>query len=305
MFPTESSPHLGIFVRREVDALRLIHPNAEFRVWHIDTPSTKAHYVFSRRKVLVSVSEWRPNIIHCHYGFTPWFAPHGRAPVVCTYHGTDLTVAWKRRISLLMGVRVDHGIIVSESLRPLAPSRKAMSLVACGVDKAFLPKHPREAVRGPGLPGKLRLLFPGDPKRTEKDFPLFEQVIVELQQRGLSVTYSTLDQVAPEVVVDRMNDADVVVMTSRAEGSPVTVREALCCGCRVVTTDVGDVRRWLSQFTGCRVVDSRSPSDLANACVDVFSELGPDSAVARSMLTVDSEAEAIWEIYKRLLSAEA
>lgn len=55
-----------------------------------------------------------------------------------------------------------------------------------------------------------------------------------------SITF--VGEVASDMVPLWMNASDVLALTSREEGSPTVVKEALACGLPVVSTDVGDVR---------------------------------------------------------------
>lgn len=49
---------------------------------------------------------------------------------------------------------------------------------------------------------------------------------------------------------------DAIVLTSEAEGSPLMPLEAISCGTPVISTNVGDVSRYLTSDIGCFVVDN-------------------------------------------------
>ena len=62
-----------------------------------------------------------------------------------------------------------------------------------------------------------------------------------------------------------MYNCDALLMTSKTEGSPQVVKEAMACGCPIVSVDVGDVAERVSGVEGCYVVPTREPKDIAEA----------------------------------------
>ena len=113
------------------------------------------------------------------------------------------------------------------------------------------------------------VVFPGSPDKPVKNHPLFVEVIDELRRRGIEVSTTTLVRLTRSEVARTLATADVVLMTSLFEGSPVTVREALACGTPVVSVRVGDVPRVLEGLPGCACVE-RTPTALADAVEDAL-----------------------------------
>ena len=66
-------------------------------------------------------------------------------------------------------------------------------------------------------------------------------------------------------VVTLMHKCKTLLLTSIREGSPQVVKEAMACGCPIVSVDVGDVAERLDQMEGGYVVSTRNPHDIAKA----------------------------------------
>lgn len=52
--------------------------------------------------------------------------------------------------------------------------------------------------------------------------------------------------------------ADVLISTSKWEGSPNIIKEAMACNIPIVSTDVGDVKRLLDGVHGCYTTSSEA-----------------------------------------------
>ncbi len=66
-----------------------------------------------------------------------------------------------------------------------------------------------------------------------------------------------------------LNASDVLLLTSKHEGSPTIVKEALACGLPVVSVKVGDVPERLEGIKGCHLAEA-DPAALARKLALVF-----------------------------------
>ncbi len=138
-----------------------------------------------------------------------------------------------------------------------------------GVDiKLFSPEPQLKARERIGSdPSRRLILFGSSADRREKNPQLAEKAFALLNHPGAELMY--LADVKHDEVPDRLNAADVLLLTSRWEGSPNVIKEAMACNCPVVTTDVGDVR-WLSEgVKGCFITSS-DPGDIAAGIRDAL-----------------------------------
>lgn len=96
-------------------------------------------------------------------------------------------------------------------------------------------------------------------------------------------------------VRELMAAADVFVMSSRWEGMPVVLLEAMDAGVAVVATDVGDVRGVVAD-TAARVVDVGRLDDLADAIGETLDELdaGVDVGAAGRAVVDERYSSRSW-----------
>ncbi len=101
-----------------------------------------------------------------------------------------------------------------------------------------------------------------------------------------------------------MYNCHALLMTSKTEGSPQVVKEAMACGCPIVSVDVGDVAERTSGVEGCYVVSTREPKDIAEALRKALAFNGRTNGRERIMemwLSNEQVAERLEEIYRMLV----
>ena len=302
MFPSPAYPADGVFVAREVDALRRCDSAVDVEVVHVDTVrGGTGHYITGASAVARASRQFRPDVVHAHYGLTQIPAYASRHPLVVTFHGSDLTIPWQRAVSSTLAPRADACIAVSPHLVERLPLRlrKRTRIIGCGVDTrgftAVEPEPPLDTSEG------LVLGFPASADRPGKDYALFEAVASELRFRGITVSVAVFDRIEPDDMPSELRRIDFMVMTSRFEGSPVITREAMCCGKRVVSVDVGDMADQLAGVDGCAVVNTRRPEALAEAIVSCSALQGPDPKECARRFTIEREASAVISVYREVL----
>ena len=101
-----------------------------------------------------------------------------------------------------------------------------------------------------------------------------------------------------------MYNCDALLLTSKTEGSPQVIKEAMACGCPIVSVDVGDVAERVSGVKGCYVVPSREPKDIAEAILQAIAYEGRTNGRDRIIemgLSNEQVAKQLLRIYEQLL----
>ena len=204
-------------------------------------------------------------MIHAHYSLSAFLASlAGAKPLVVSLMGSDVKATWvfKMLIRLFASLfRWKEIIVKSKDMYDDLGISKA-KVVPNGVDlDLFRPMDQDECRMSLGWNAlNKHILFPANPSRQEKDFPLANSSVALL---GANVEMHVFENISHMDTPRYYNAADVVLLTSKWEGSPNVIKEALACCRPVVTTNVGDVEERMENVEGCYASQTRSPEELA------------------------------------------
>lgn len=209
-----------------------------------------------------AIREFKPDIVHAHYGLCGLLANlQRRVPVVTTYHGSDINEPGVRRLSRVAIGLSRFNIFVSRRLLDKVAPVKNSVVIPCGINLDDYPVvEKEEARRKMGLQSDTKyVLFAGAFDNPVKNAPLAKEVT----ERVPGVELLELKGYSRLQVALLMQAVDAFLMTSISEGSPQVIKEALACGCPIVSVDVGDVRERIESVSGCSVSSSQDPGQLA------------------------------------------
>jgi len=309
MYPTAAEPHLGCFVRDQVEDLRGL--GAEVEVQAFDGRRDKRRYLAAAGTLRRTLRHGRFDLVHAHYGLSGAVAAAQlRTPVVTTFHGSDAWVRWQRRVSQAVARRTQPIAVAPIVAAALGLDGRA-AVIPCGVDlDLFRPGDRTEARRRLGWPedGPC-ILFPaarGDrAKAANKRVDVFDATVARVRRQIPETHAASLDGLPRHEVAMAMRAADVAVMTSVREGAPVAVKEALASGTPVVSVAVGDVPDLVRGLPGCAIA-ARDPDALAAAVGDALrAGGGPRLREAMEAYGRRPIAERVLAVYRRLLAGRA
>jgi teichuronic acid biosynthesis glycosyltransferase TuaC len=268
MYPDRNHkyPYAGTFVKEQVEALSAM---ACVDVHVIEGFRGIAHYI---RGFLVAwwfCLRGSYDVIHVHYGLTAafiaWLPERVKRKVVVTLHGGDILaaqglpvqVAITRRSIMHAGLVLGVSDEIAQAARPYA---QQVIVLPCGVDDDFFMPASSTNRTSP-----ITVIFPGDPARAVKNYPLFAAVMEAFQQLYGPVSVVVLHQLTREQVRNAMQTGSAILMTSLSEGSPQVIKEALACDLAVVSSDVGDVQTMLHGVAGTATfLRQSSPTEIAH-----------------------------------------
>ena len=150
-----------------------------------------------------------------------------------------------------------------------------------------------------GRPG-TRLVLAGDGPEAARMHALMAKL--GLAGRVLMLPVATGPDVIPAF--------DLFLMTSRYEGFPYVLLEALAAGCAIVTTRVGGVADCVVDGVNGSVVDSLDPGPIARAVLAIVNDpqrLGGMRACARdraALFSIDRMLDRTADLYRSLHEAD-
>lgn len=247
------------FIVEQADSLVALGCDVEY--FGICGKGIKGYY--SNLKLLkAKIKNFKPDIIHAHYGLSGLLANMQRSvPVVTTYHGSDINVPkvlWFSKISMHLSA---FNIFVSKRTLDIAAPKKKFMLLPCGVNLDDLPTISKSDARKQlGIPLDHKfVLFAGAFDNQVKNAPLAKEAMALIP----GVELMECKGYARSQVALLMNATDAFLMTSFTEGSPQVIKEAMAGGCPIVSVDVGDVAEVTSGIDGCYISRTREPQELA------------------------------------------
>lgn len=258
-------------------------------------------YLAALPELKKSIRSFKPDIIHAHYGLSGLLANMQRkVPVVTTYHGSDINEKSVLPFSHIAMRLSRFNIFVSQRTLEIAKPKKNYVLLPCGVDLNELQLTTKsEARKRLGLTeGGKYVLFAGAFGNAVKNYPLAKSAMGLLPKAELI----ELEGYTREQVTLLMCAADAILMTSHTEGSPQVIKEAMACGCPVVSVDVGDVKELCGDIPGCFVCD-RSAKALADCLTAVFGYERTEgrARIIERGLTNELISEKLLKIYRSVI----
>lgn len=260
------------------------------------------------------------DLIHAHYslcGLTSIVSFPG-IPIVVSLMGSDTLGIFKSvrsitnkskvvvALTFLMQPFFSATICKSEHVFRRIYRKKNAEVIPNGVDLEKFRLIPKEKARKElKLDKKTKiLLFLGNPENHWKNFELARKAVEICDHFDAKLL--TPFPVAQELVVNYLNAADILLVTSFNEGSSNVIKEAMACNCPIVATNVGDAEWVIGDTPGC-FTTSFDPMEIAeklNLALE-FSEMHRRTTGRKRIidLKLDSSsiAHRIIEVYEKAL----
>ena len=318
--PTNSKAEIPIFVRKQLQYLQHHGVKNDVFVFQGSKLSLKhpIRLVLSLRELCKIIKVNESEVIHAHWGsilgvITTLFIPKSKKSIL-TLRGSDLNRnafdsialnSFRQLFTLVSALFANHIIVMNEQMK----------------EKLFFVKH-KVTVLPDGTP--IDIFYPRDRYTTKKELDLdlnnkyvifyrgnrpktknlelaikiFANIKVEIENTEIILLDNDKSQ---NEVAKLLSASDLLLFTSLNEGSPNIVREAIACGCPVVSTKVADVTKWIEKSGAGAVIedDDSLMSEVSIRIIKKSLRSNPDAIKEVTSVIVNLK---LVEIYKQLLN---
>lgn len=310
VYPSEDHPYHGIFVKEQMKAIKRLHPDVEFDVFYINGFGGKGEYFWSIWKVSSHINKHNYDLVHIHYGLAGMYLYWPfvkKVKTLVTFHGSDIQPkGGNGKISMIISrhaaKKADAAIILNDDMDAMVKLYCPNThMIPCAVDvNTFQPMAKTEKHE------KVQVVFPSNHERQVKNYPLFCEVMSILKEKyGIEAEERELKNMTRKEIAQLYSNADVLLMTSKSEGSPQAVKEAMSCNLPCVSTPVGDVKVLLDGVKDSYVSNEHNAEELAALIVKSLKRDGKGFSGREQIFKLgvneDAVANKVYELYVKLI----
>jgi glycosyltransferase involved in cell wall biosynthesis len=311
MWPDEKRPYYGSFIASQ--ARSLARAGVDIDVLYVRGFLGVGAYL----RALVDIPRVgrasHYDILHVHYGHTAAASIGLRSrPMVISFCGEDLLgaprdsgITHKSRLEVSVFRQLARTATVtitkSREMEEALPTRlrERNYVLPNGVDLDLFKPMPQNHARTKlgWVDGAKTILFLGNPDDPRKNVALAREAAAAVTAEVPSTRLHVAWGVSPDQVPYLMNAADCLVFSSRSEGSPNAIKEAMACALPIVATPVGDIPERLSGVENCFVCEP-SPAAFVPALMQALDcDRAPAARTAVESLDIGSVAAQLTGIY--------
>ncbi len=318
MYPTPNKPYNGIFVKEQVQSLEDLGVKCD--VFFIDGKEAKKNYITAIPKLINTLRRKKYDVIHCHHTYVSTLVNLSkiftgkRIPTILTLHEGEILAPKefkdKRMIKKLIYskiikkaglIGVNFIITVEKRLPKVLKTKKPYKVIPVGVNVSKFKEYCVFKCRSRlNLNTHKKILFfLADPSRPEKNYELLEKSLTDVKHPYKLITAGNIKY---EEMPYYMNAADILILTSKYEASPMVIKEAMACNKTVISTDVGDVKEIFEDTNGCYLTsDIENLSDLLNTFLNNVPTSEGRKRLIKLGLTQEDVAKKIFTVYREVI----
>lgn len=296
MWPTEEFPNNGTFVKNLVDGLR--NTGGVHDVLFIPAYRSKIEYFKAFKRLKDTLRREKYNLIHTQYAHCALIAGLvSNIPVVGHFHNEfgyrkkievfdsapNIKTYMKDSAMARFSSHLISGSIVVNPYDLRFLHSKYKIVIPIGIDTELF--HPIDRKKACKILGwdttPLRVLFPSNPERPEKNYKLFKKVFSRLKKVFPNIQEIILNNIPYEKVPLYMNAVDLMLLTSKTEASPTVIKEANACNLPVLSTLVGDVKEQLEGVNNSYVLPPSSADKFYNKALSILKSRQRSNGIAK------------------------